>query len=478
MSLTFDHSAGGTFATADHVHHGVEQGGVSPVVLRGWPLVGHLPELRADPLQFFARIARDHGDVVELHFGLDKVLMLNNPVMIRHVLQDNRLNYEKSKFYDVMRAVLGNGIFLAEGDEWLSQRRTAARSFQGCQLKRMTAAMQDAVADMQQRWAPLAARGAVIDLIPEMMRLTLDILMRTLFSLRLDDEQYAMIFKALTVVLRDAEQRIWSPFNLPRWVPTPRNREVRTAVRVLDRFVFGLIEKRCAERAQADGTPRESEGDLLDLLLDNRNGRSDRQICDQFQSMILAGHETTANGLSWCCHLLSLHPESLRRLRAEVRTVLNGRPAGFADLQNLTYTRMVFDETLRLFPPLWTFSRVAVADDEFAGLKVKAGTNVMLNMFAVHRRPELWDNPEGFDPARFDPQLKNSQRFAYFPFSDGPRSCLGERFAILESMIALAGIVDRFDLQLLPGQKVEPEPMITLRPRGPLLMRVRPAPAA
>jgi cytochrome P450 len=199
--------------------------------------------------------------------------------------------------------------------------------------------------------------------------------------------------------------------------------------------------------------------------------------------MILAGHETTANALTWCFYLLSLHPQSLRRLRGEVRERLGGRPCGFQDLGELKYTRMVFDETLRLYPPLWTFSRVAVADDAFCGLRLKAGTNVMLNMFAVHRRPELWDNPEGFDPARFDPDRRDAghrggQRFAYFPFSDGPRSCLGERFAVLESMIALAGIVDRFDLQLLPGQNVEPEPMITLRPRGPLLMRLRPAPAA
>jgi len=468
MSLAFDHPGDGGIVGGLHNDAPLRR----PVVLRGRPLVGHLPELRRDPLRFFTRVARDHGDVVELHFGLDKVLMLNHPAMIRHVLQDNRLNYEKSKFYDVMRGVLGNGIFLAEGDEWLSQRRTAARSFQGCQLRRMTTAMQDAVGDLQQRWAPLAARGAVIDIIPEMMRLTLDILMRTLFSLRLEEE-YAGIFRALTVVLRDAERRIWSPLNAPRWLPVPRNRRVRAALRLLDAFVFNLIEKRKADRAQ--GGARESEGDLLDLLLDNRGERSDRQVCDQFQSMILAGHETTANGLSWCLALLSQHPESQRRLRAELATVLDGRTAGFADLPGLAYTRMVFDETLRLYPPLWTFSRVAVADDAFCGLRLRAGTNVRLSMFAGQRRPELWDNPEGFDPARFDPQLKNSQRFAYFPFSDGPRSCLGERFAILESMVALAGILGRFDLQLLPGQVVEPEPMITLRPRGPLLMRLTPA---
>ncbi|MGD1877416.1 MAG: cytochrome P450 [Kiloniellaceae bacterium] len=496
MSLTIDHLSGdhlsgdrlsgapaaGRFAGRQDAQAPAQLPARMPVQLKGRFLLGHLPELRADPLRFFTRVARDHGDAVELHFGIDKVLMLNNPAMIRHVLQDNRLNYEKSKFYDVMRAILGDGIFLAEGDEWLSQRRTAARSFQGCQLRRMTAAMQDAVGDLQERWSVLAAREAVIDVIPEMMRLTLDILMRTLFSLRLDDQrggQHEDVFDALTVVLRDAESRIWSPFNPPRWVPSRRNRAVRAALERLDRFVFDLIAARRAAGTREDA----ADNDLLDMLLENQNGRSDRQLCGQIQSMILAGHETTANALTWCWYLLSLHPESLRRLRSEARSVLKGRPAGFTDLADLKYTRMVFDETLRLYPPLWTFSRTAVADDEIAGIGVPAGTNVMLNMFAVHRRPELWENPEGFDPQRFDPARSESsgrggQRFAYFPFSDGPRTCLGERFAVLESMIAIAGIVDRFDLQLLPGQKVEPEPMITLRPRGPLLMRLRPAPAA
>jgi cytochrome P450 len=253
MSLAVEHLAGGRPSTGSH------DDGSAVTILRGRPLVGHLPELRADPLRFFTRIARDHGDAVELQFGLDRVLMLNGPAMIRHVLQDNRLNYEKSKFYDVLRAVLGDGIFLAEGDDWLSQRRTAARSFQGCQLQRMTAAMQDAVGDLQARWRPLAARGEAIDLIPEMMRLTLDILMRTLFSLRLGG-QHVDIFRALTVVLRDAERRIWSPFNLPRWAPTSRNRAVREALAELDRFVFDLIAQRRAERAATGKARREAGG--------------------------------------------------------------------------------------------------------------------------------------------------------------------------------------------------------------------------
>ena len=483
MSLAFDPSAGDLVAGRP-----LEGPAAVPAKLKGRPLLGVLPELRADPLRFFTRVARDHGDAVELSLGPDKVLMLNSPAMIRHVLQDNRLNYEKSKFYDVLRSILGDGIFLAEGEEWLSQRKTAGRAFQGCQLRRMTEAMQEAVADLELRWSALAARRAVVDIIPEMMRLTLDILMRTLFSLRLED-QHEDVFHALTVILRDAEKRIWSPLGLPRWLPTRRNRQVRAALDSIDRFVLDLIAARRAAAPKGD----EAERDLLDLLLANQNGRSDRQLCGQIQSMILAGHETTANALTWCWTLLSLHPESLRRLRGEARAVLNGRPAGFAELPALKYTRMVFDETLRLYPPLWTFSRTAVADDRIAGLNVPAGTNVMLNMFAVHRRPELWDNPEGFDPLRFDAARSDSahsdpgasdaaggagRRFAYFPFSDGPRTCLGERFAVLESMIAISAIVQRFDLQLLPGQKVEPEPMITLRPRGPLLMRVCPAPAA
>ena len=441
------------------------QGGARPPELKGWPLVGVLPALRRDPLRFFTRVARAHGGAVTLRFGADRVVMLNDPAMIRHVLQDNRLNYEKSKFYDMMRSVLGEGIFLAEGDDWLHQRKTAARCFQGCQLRRMTEAMQTAVDEMLARWRRQAAAEAPVDVVPEMMRLTLDIVMRTLFSVHLQGE-HEQVYLAMTRVLRDAERRIWSPFVLPRWLPTANNRAVKDALASLDGFVYGLIARRRAAARSAAHDP-ESEGDLLDLMMANQNGRSDKALRDQVLSMILAGHETTANGLAWTWYLLSLHPESRRRVKAEVESVLGGRAPEFADLSKLTYTRCVLDEALRLYPPLWTFSRTAVADDRIDGLDIPAGTNVMMNMFAVHRRPELWDNPEGFDPGRFDPESGDPRRrFAYFPFSDGPRSCLGERFAILESLIAMVGIVQNFDLHLLSGQEVKPEPMITLRPSG------------
>ncbi len=450
-----------------------EGSNTAPPRLTGLPVVGLLPELRRDPLRFFTRVARDHAGAVELHFGPDRVVMLNDPAMIRHVLQDNRLNYEKSKFYDMMRSVLGEGIFLAEGEDWLGQRKTASRSFQGCQLRRMTEAMQAAVDDMLARWQGPAARQASLDVVPEMMRLTLDIVMRTLFSVRLDGE-HEDVFHAMTRVLRDAERRIWSPFCLPRWVPTADNRAVKEALASLDRFVYGLIAQRRAQGRIGEA----QEPDLLDLMMANQEGRSDKRLRDQILSMILAGHETTANALAWTWYMLSLHPQSLRRVRAEVETVLGGCRPTFAELAKLTYTRCVFDEVLRLYPPLWTFSRTAVADDRIGDLPIAAGTNVMLNMFAVHRRPELWENPEGFDPARFDPETGDPRRrFAYFPFSDGPRSCLGERFAILESLIAIAAVVQRYDLQLVPGQDVKPEPMITLRPGGQM-MRLVPQPQA
>lgn len=439
--------------------------------LKGLPLLGLAPALRRDPLRFFTRVAADHGGAVWLHLGPDRVLMLNDPAMIRHVLQDNRPNYVKSRFYDMMRPVLGEGIFLAEGDDWLGQRKTALRSFQGCQLRRMTAAMQDAVDDMVLRWQAPAARGAALDVVPEMMRLTLDILMRTLFSVRLDGE-HEEVFHAMTLVLRDAERRIWSPLQMPRWLPTRRNRAVAGALATLDRFVYGMIAERRAASADVKDREDRGEADLLDMLLAAQGESTDRRLRDQILSMVLAGHETTANALAWCWYLLSLHPESLRRVQAEAESLPAGRPPAFAELSALTYTRCVFDEALRLYPPLWTFSRTAVEGDEIAGLPVAAGTNVMLNMFAVHRRSELWDNPEGFDPARFDPETGDPRRrFAYFPFSDGPRSCLGERFAVLESLIAIATVARRFDLQLLPGQEVKPEPMITLRPQG-LKMRL------
>jgi len=449
----------------------------SPVALEparrpGYPVVGVLPDLRRDPLNFFVETVRDWGDIVELKFGIEKVLMVSRPDYIRHIVQDNRENYHKSKFVQLLSPILGDGMFLAEGEIWKSQRQCSAPAFQGCQLKAMTGHMRDATADLIYRWRQKELRAQPVAIVPEMMRLSLDMVLRSLFNVRLDQE-FSEIYDALTTILTDTEERFWSYLSLPRWMPTPHNLRFRQALQVLDDFVYGIIEER---RRNPQG-----HSDLLTLLLaaaerQPSSKAGDKLLRDQVLSIILAGHDTTANSLAWSWILLSRHADVASRLKEEVDRVLGPRLLSFEDVPQLTYTKMVFDEVLRLYPPLWTFSRTAQADDRLGAHRIPKGTNVMLCAYAVHRRPSLWSNPEGFDPERFNPgKTPEHDRFAYIPFGGGPRRCLGARFAALEATIALSMIAQVFRLELVPGQRIEAEPMITLRPSDDARMVLRAA---
>lgn len=437
---------------------------------RGAPLVGVIPALRRNPLRFFVETVRDYGDTVLLDVGFEKILMVSRPSSIKHVMQDNRLNYQKSKFVKMLEPILGDGMFLAEGETWVEQRQTSAPCFQGQHLKAMTRQMRDATSDMVYRWSQKEMQSETIDISQEMMRLALDMVLRSLFSVRLDD-RFDTVYDSLTTILRATEKRFWALVPTPQWLPTGENRDYHQALQALDDFVYGIIEERRRD-------PGEHE-DLLTVLLRAADQKGDspagRKILrDQVLSIILAGHDTTANGLAWSWILLSQHLDVARKLRAEVDRVLGKRLVTFDDIPNLPYTRAVFDEAIRLYPPLWTYSRSAIADDNIGGLDIPAGTNVMLCAYAVHRRPELWSDPEGFDPDRFAPDAAQKiDRFAYIPFGGGPRRCLGARFATLEATVALAMVSQLFKLELVPGQDLEPEPMITLRPRGAVNMQLK-----
>ncbi len=440
-----------------------------PPLTPGYPFVGILPKIRRNPLQFFVETACRLGDVVELDLGPHRALMLNHPTYLKHVLQDNHKNYKKSKFYGPLKPMLGNGIFMSEGDAWLNQRRSAANGFHGCQIQAMVRGMTEATADMITRWQDVERDGRAIDIVREMSRLALDIVVRCLFNVRLEG-QYAIVFEALTTLLRDAERRVWSFASPPLCVPTPRNLECRAALKALDHFVYGIIADRRANLGKHD--------DLLEILVTSnpqrmREGMPETLLRDQVLSFVVAGHETTANAMAWIWYLLSKHVDVARRVRSEVEQVLEGHTPRFEDLGQLPYARMVFDETLRLYPPVWTMSRDAIDDDYVGDIRIPAGITVMLCPYVVHRRPEFWPNPEGFDPERFAASSHAEiQRYAYLPFGGGPRGCLGSRFATIESIVILTMVTQNYRLELVPGQTVEPEPMITLRPRDGFYMRL------
>lgn len=436
----------------------------------GWPIVGVLPQLRRDPLAFFADLGRIPGRAVEMRLGFRRALFPTSPALIKHVMQDNARNYRKSDYVALLKPMLGDGIFLAEGEAWLAQRRTSAKGFQGFEYPRLVAAMNDAASDMVRRWEEEARRGRPVDLAEEMMRVTLDIIMRALFSVTLDD-RYESVYSALTFLLRDAERRVWAVVNVPFGVPTPRNRRVAAAQRVIDEFVESVVAQR-----QKEGTPR---GDLLDIFIaaySDRpaDGPAPNLLIDEVRSFILAGHETTANALSWVWWIGDRHRDAMRGMREEIDNVMLTGDATIDVLRRLDYVGQVFHETMRLYPPVWTMSRAAIEDDQFEDMPIAAGTNMILCPYAVQRNPELWPDPDTFRPERFAGRdERGSERYSYFPFGGGPRRCLGEQFALWEARVILGLLLRRFDVEIEPGQNVVPEPMITLRPSGPIMARIR-----
>ncbi len=436
---------------------------------KGHPIIGVAFQLRRDPLKYFMDSLLNYGDIVSFRVGTNPILMLNNPNDIKHVLQDNHANYHKSRFYKPLKPMLGNGIFLSEDESWLRQRRTASPAFGGSRFDYMAQQVIGATQDMLEIWKHRYDDGQSFNLMFEMMRLTLDAVTRAFLDFRLTDE-HSDVHNALAVILKETERRVWSVARLPDDLYAVTRRTYYRALLVLEDLIRKLVEDR-------QRRPRDT-GDLLSILMREHSGSLNSKhqglIRDQGISIITAGHETTAIALAWVYYLISKHPNVGQRLYDEVDRVLGGRQPSLTDLDDLKYTRMVIEETMRLYPPVWTISRMALDDDKIGPVDIPKGVTVMLSPYAVHRHPGIWDNPEGFDPERFLPEnVAQRPRYAYFPFGGGPRVCLGQRFAIMEAQLILAMIAQSYRIQLVPGQTVLPRPMITLRPREAIRVTLR-----
>jgi cytochrome P450 len=441
----------------------------------GVPLLGQVFEAWRDPLGLFMRARAEHGDVVRFKFGHLRYHLVSDPEGIRHVLVDNAKAYTKSRNYKGLKLVLGQGLLTSEGDFWRRQRKLAQPAFHREKMSAFAEAMGACAGQMLERWGA-HPDSAALDVHAELMRVTFQIVGRTLLSTDLDDPNGA-VGKALSVVLQFANDYAESFFALPPWVPTPRNARFKRALRTLDDIVLGIIEQR---RRSPD-----AHNDLLSMLMavrdqETNESMTDRQLRDEVITIVLAGHETTANALAWTLYLLSRHPDVERRVAAELRDVLGGRAPSLADLPRLTFTKMVIEESLRLYPPAWAFERQAVEPDVICGYAIAPGDIVGISPYAVHRHPRHWDNPEGFDPERFRPErVEGRPRYAYLPFGGGPRVCIGNGFAMMEAQVLLAAIVQHARLELVPDHPVELSPLITLRPKHGLRMTLhRRAPAA
>ncbi|MSP60074.1 MAG: cytochrome P450 [Myxococcales bacterium] len=440
---------------------------------RGTFLFGSLSEMRSDALGLLSNAARDYGNIVRLRMVV-QMNFLNHPDYIQHVLQSHHTNFKKDMMYERMKPLVGEGLLTSDGDFWRRQRRLSQPAFHKQRLAGFASTMADNTATMLDGWHEAAKSGQPIDVAAEMMKLALGIVGKTLFSVDLLGEAEE-VGKALTVALEVTNERFQQLF-LCEHMPTRQNRRFNKALKTLDRVVNGVIATR---RGSGEDT-----GDLLSMLMAARDeatgeGMSDAQLRDEVMTLFLAGHETTANLMAWAWYLLSKNPTVERRLHEEVATVLSGRVPTLADLPNLKYTMMVIEETMRLYPPAWLFSREAIEEDEIGGYRIPKGGIVMLSPFVTHRHPDFWENPEGFDPERFTaPKVKERPRYAYFPFAGGPRQCIGNNFALMEAQIILAMVVQRYRLHLVPAQKIEPVPSVTLRPSVGIQVKLKPQVAA
>ena len=432
---------------------------------------GLLADFRRNPLRFYMNAAK-FGDIVGLRAGPMTSYFLTHPDHIKYVLQDNNQNYGRSRIHDMMKPLLGEGLFTSDGAFWRRQRRLTQPAFHRQRLAAFATIMTDTTTAMIEQWHSVSQDGQPLELAAEMDRLTLAITNKALFGTDLtvdtdERQRYGMILR------EHLEYRFEHFFTFPERVPTPRNRRFWKVVRANDEFVFAIIDER-----RRSG---EDRGDLLSMLLQARDeetgeGMSDKQLQDEVTIFIGAGTETTAMALAWTWYFLSTHPEVDRKLRAELAEVLGGRPPTAEDLPNLKYTRMVIEEALRLYPPAWGMSRAALGADEIGGYPIPAKATIALSPYVTHRHPAFWENPEGFDPERFTPECSASRsRYAYFPFGGGPRQCIGNEFALMEAQLVVATVAQQYRLYLVPGHPVEPAALFSLRPRHRVLMTLHPA---
>jgi len=429
---------------------------------KGWPIAGVIFELWRDPFRFLMETVRDYGPVASFRAGPDPFFLLSHPDDYQQVLQQPQRFAKQTQSYRFLRPLLGQGLLTSEGGFWRRQRRIAQPSFHRQRITQFARVIVQATQEMLEGWGSLEVGSTALDLSSEMMQLTYTIVSRALFS-RPPEEGSMRIGEALRQVLYDAERRAHSVWSLPLGLPTPRNLRVRRALLRLNETAMGIIEGR-----RRDPDPPH---DLLSMLMQARDeetgeGMSDDQLLDEVITILMAGHETTANALCWTWSLLATHPEVASRLNAELWEVLQGRPPTWEDFPRLAYAGRILEEALRLYPPVWWLDRRVMEDVEIGGYQIPKGSVVLISPYVMHHHADYWDCPEKFDPDRFLPEASAKRHpFCYLPFSHGPRQCIGNNFALLEARLILATVAQRYRLKLLPGHPVEKDPSIVLRPK-------------
>jgi len=428
--------------------------------IRGYPLVGNLPDFTKDRLGLLQRLARA-GDVCAMHFGPFPAILFNKPEHVHSILVEHAYDFDKGRaIHTLGRSVIGDGISSSEGDFHRHQRKLMSPPFQPRHIASYAEIMSYYGEHMQQTWTD----GTVIDVNQHMTNLTMSIIGKALFDADVFTETDEL-GAAMTVVMAYFSHGVSTLLPLPYSWPTPRNRRTHKAMQVLRTRIQRFIDERRNNPAERN--------DFLSILLQARDEddkpMSNEQVMAECLTLFVAGHETTATALSWTWYLLCQHPEKYRQVQQEVDRVLQGRTPTYDDLAHLPYCLQVFKEAMRLYPPAYIMSRQALHEVEIDGYRVPKGWVVLLAPYTLHRREDSFPEPEKFDPERFTPEReKQLPRYAYLPFGAGPRICLGMYFAMMEGHLLLATLAHRISFSLVPGQTIVPDPVhhLTLRPEG------------
>jgi len=436
----------------------------APAPIPGHPILGNLPAYRSDPLNFGRRVAATYGDVVRLRIFNRSLFLVSHPTYIHQILVTDAAKFQKSPVYRIfLGRALGDGLLTSEGTHWRRQRKLAQPAFHHKRIESYAETMVTYAEGAASRWKS----GETLRIDQEMARLTLEIVAQTLFSMDIR-AQADRVGRALSELLEAVTDATMQPVFLPAWLPTRTNRRIRAGVRELDSIIYPLIR---ARRQRSEDT-----GDLLSMLMLARDevgqGMSDKALRDEAVTLVLAGHETTANALTWTWYLLSQHPEAEAKVHAELDDVLQGERPTLEHVRRLRYTESVIKEAMRLYPPIPEFGRQAMAEVTLGEHLLPKGAIIIVPVYAMHHDARWFKEPDTFSPERFLEADTALPKLAYLPFGGGPRVCIGNSFAQLEATLLLATLAQRFRLSLEPAQTVSPEATLTLRPKGGLRLRL------
>ena len=420
-----------------------------------------------NPVQVLSKYAESFGSTFRFYLGgIKEAFVTTDPVVIQHVLKTNAENYHKSHIQvKRMGHFLGKGLLTTEGEAWRTQRRLIQKGFDRKQLEILSSIMQDSLAESLQEFDRQARIGPV-DIYPHLMKITFGMVGRSLFGARLKDDDIELISHTISTVQEFMVRQTIQPYLNPWFAAS------------------GELRRHEEMRARADGIlleyiktrRQESPGhDLLQILMDARyadgEGMSDELVLSESMQLLVAGHETSSNALSWILYLLSSRPDCLERVRNEFDSVLCGAPLRYADVAKFEFATQVIQEALRLYPPFWMVDREALADDRVGDVVIPQGSTVVVFVYGAHHAPRYWENPESFDPERFNKaNEKTHTPFTHLPFGAGPRGCIGGNYAMLQILMILSVLLRKYDFRLAPGQTIEARPMVILRPKDGIRM--------